>query len=425
MTECPDQFSDFLDGDGPSYGTGGQSLLTDTETQTISDFFTNTDPFHLNDLQPYPSLADTKHSADDFNNWSTFTPATVHHVTTTIPNQAHLQNGFYNNQYFAQPSLPMDHMGNTPDDIQAASTLFNNSQSSFTNGRSQSLHGAPPADDHTVNGASGSKSNAKPIVITQHGHLHEQLAALIPNHAQQGTLDAQLAAQWAGTDVDQIHEDTFRGLMRQPSLKRSYTFGTDDSFNSPVAYPTQNQEMGDPGAQRQMHELRHSQPVSRSKAAVNPTGSHSAGTLHPTPALREDLSEEEHTDDVSSDEGGDTKPVKRRRRSANAKGASHKPSRSGRNGKGSAAEESAKKKRASAAQKLQRENLTDAQKRSNHILSEQKRRNLIKRGFEDLHDIVPEIRTGGLSKSSVLMEAANFLEKLIQDNDLFTQRSGD
>jgi hypothetical protein len=79
----------------------------------------------------------------------------------------------------------------------------------------------------------------------------------------------------------------------------------------------------------------------------------------------------------------------------------------------------AKKKRAAtaataaAAQKLQRENLSEQQK---HILSEQKRRNLIKRGFDDLHDLVPEIRNGGLSKSSVLMEAANFLDRLVREN---------
>lgn len=73
-----------------------------------------------------------------------------------------------------------------------------------------------------------------------------------------------------------------------------------------------------------------------------------------------------------------------------------------------------------ASQKPQRENLTEEQKRSNHILSEQKRRNLIKRGFDDLHDLVPEIRNGGLSKSGVLTEAANFLQQLIDDNKRYS-----
>jgi hypothetical protein len=74
--------------------------------------------------------------------------------------------------------------------------------------------------------------------------------------------------------------------------------------------------------------------------------------------------------------------------------------------------------------KPQRENLSEEQKRSNHILSEQKRRNLIKRGFDDLHDLVPEIRNGGLSKSGVLTEAANFLQLLIDDNKRYSKLLG-
>ena len=64
-----------------------------------------------------------------------------------------------------------------------------------------------------------------------------------------------------------------------------------------------------------------------------------------------------------------------------------------------------------------RDNLTDAQKRSNHILSEQKRRNLIKQGFEELGDLVPELRPGGFSKSAMLTQAALWLEGLIRGNE--------
>ena len=64
-----------------------------------------------------------------------------------------------------------------------------------------------------------------------------------------------------------------------------------------------------------------------------------------------------------------------------------------------------------------RENLTDAQKRSNHILSEQKRRNLIKQGFEDLGALVPDIKGTGYSKSVVLAQAGHWLEDLLKGND--------
>ncbi|KAL7275572.1 hypothetical protein RUND412_001498 [Rhizina undulata] len=63
-----------------------------------------------------------------------------------------------------------------------------------------------------------------------------------------------------------------------------------------------------------------------------------------------------------------------------------------------------------------RDNLSEAQKRENHIHSEQKRRNLIRQGFEDLCALVPELRSGGYSKSAVLAHAANYLDELKRGN---------
>jgi hypothetical protein len=64
-----------------------------------------------------------------------------------------------------------------------------------------------------------------------------------------------------------------------------------------------------------------------------------------------------------------------------------------------------------------RENLTEEQKRTNHILSEQKRRNLIKQGFDDLCALVPELNGGGFSKSTMLIQAAEWLEDLLRGNE--------
>ncbi|KKZ61308.1 hypothetical protein EMCG_04025 [[Emmonsia] crescens] len=65
-----------------------------------------------------------------------------------------------------------------------------------------------------------------------------------------------------------------------------------------------------------------------------------------------------------------------------------------------------------------RENLTEEQKRTNHILSEQKRRNLIKQGFDDLCSLVPELHGGGFSKSTMLIQAAEWLEDLLRGNEI-------
>ncbi|KAG6052665.1 hypothetical protein E4U17_005558 [Claviceps sp. LM77 group G4] len=71
---------------------------------------------------------------------------------------------------------------------------------------------------------------------------------------------------------------------------------------------------------------------------------------------------------------------------------------------------------ATAAVKPPRENLSEEQKRENHIRSEQKRRTLIKQGFDDLGVLVPGLRGGGFSKSTTLTMAADWLEQLLQEN---------
>ncbi|KAF8420098.1 hypothetical protein EV426DRAFT_700727 [Tirmania nivea] len=63
-----------------------------------------------------------------------------------------------------------------------------------------------------------------------------------------------------------------------------------------------------------------------------------------------------------------------------------------------------------------REHLSEAEKRQNHIQSEQKRRNQIKFGFDTLTELVPELRGGGYSKSAVLQHAAVYVENLVGGN---------
>lgn len=303
----------------------------------------------------------------------------------------------------------MNHLANTHDDLQAASALFQNSQSSYAHNRSHSFHTSLNQDrPPTASETSALDSNGKPLRITPHGLINEQLAALIPNHNEEGTLDAQFAAQWVGTNAIQMYEHE----IERPNLKRNYTFGTDDSFNNPAGYNgPPGQETSEQVTRRLMRDMRHSQ------AQLH------AGSINGI-APSNGLSDDEQSDEATSDEDEDEKPSKRRRKSKVAKDSQRKGVRNGKGRKASAADEGGKKRRSAAAQKLQRENLTEEQKRSNHILSEQKRRNLIKRGFDDLHDLVPEIRNGGLSKSSVLTEAANFLEKIIEDNKTFQKLIG-
>jgi hypothetical protein len=72
------------------------------------------------------------------------------------------------------------------------------------------------------------------------------------------------------------------------------------------------------------------------------------------------------------------------------------------------------------ARKKRRENLSEQQKRLNHITSEQKRRNLIQQGFNEIHSLVPTLRgqrERGDSKSTVLLKTVDYLQELRIGND--------
>ncbi|KAI9844562.1 MAG: hypothetical protein M1837_005521 [Sclerophora amabilis] len=114
---------------------------------------------------------------------------------------------------------------------------------------------------------------------------------------------------------------------------------------------------------------------------------------------------EEDRDDMTDD---DKKPTKSRRANPVHVGSTEQPRNRLRSG--------LSPRRVTAhsnAQRVGRENLSEDQKRSNHILSEQKRRNLIKQGFDDLCELVPELHGGGHSKSVMLFHAADWLEDLL------------
>lgn len=83
---------------------------------------------------------------------------------------------------------------------------------------------------------------------------------------------------------------------------------------------------------------------------------------------------------------------------------------------------SSSRKAKSQPAKLARENLSEEQKRTNHILSEQRRRNLIKQGFDDMCAIVPELRGGGFSKSAILLQAADWLDDMIHGNEILSRQ---
>ncbi|KAL1915770.1 uncharacterized protein VTP21DRAFT_6529 [Calcarisporiella thermophila] len=77
---------------------------------------------------------------------------------------------------------------------------------------------------------------------------------------------------------------------------------------------------------------------------------------------------------------------------------------------------------AKTGRKPHRELLTEEEKRANHIASEQKRRNLIRSGFRDLTEIVPSLRNANHSKSTVLFQAIEYIQRLEQQTRILRER---
>ena len=67
--------------------------------------------------------------------------------------------------------------------------------------------------------------------------------------------------------------------------------------------------------------------------------------------------------------------------------------------------------------KSSRQNLTENEKKQNHIRSEQKRRNQIREGFADLTVMMPQASSANLSKCAILSHAVDWLSGLIEGNE--------
>ena len=65
-----------------------------------------------------------------------------------------------------------------------------------------------------------------------------------------------------------------------------------------------------------------------------------------------------------------------------------------------------------AADKLR---LTEQEKKSNHIASEQKRRQAIREGFDEIADLVPGLQGQGRSEAIVLQGATAYMRKLLAE----------
>lgn len=234
------------------------------------------------------------------------------------------------------------------------------------------------------------------------------------------------------------HDHTFTQWMfgskeRSPNSRSSQTtdlqWGSDANFGPVQGYvPAPNKETAETHHQVQMKCLECLEP---SKSGANTRSGSPSQDSRATPYSQEQLQNAQDADapprkrrkskiqqagSVEEDEDDSSTPgsmPKKKNSKAAARGT----------GLPSPTSDTSGKRRKSAAAKPPRENLTEEQKRENHIRSEQKRRTLIKEGFEDLTVLVPGLRnSGNISKSTMLTMAADWLEELLKGNEILAKQ---
>lgn len=114
-------------------------------------------------------------------------------------------------------------------------------------------------------------------------------------------------------------------------------------------------------------------------------------------------------------------PKRRRKSKSNGVGAAS-PSASPVASDEGAAGKRRKSSTKNGSSKAPRENLTEEQRRANHIKSERKRRTHIKGGFEELVAMVPALKGGGFAKSAVLHTACDWVEDMVKGNQLLNEQ---
>lgn len=206
--------------------------------------------------------------------------------------------------------------------------------------------------------------------------------------------------------------------LSQPTDYREFAnrylqFGTDTNFVGGVFVPPQNQKSVDEVTSSMLKEIQclRRQPSGASTVTSSPLLSRHKLHDHPFfPHSQESIPREQGANDISRGNYGsasllNTRVVTKRQREKLADGSGNPPR--------------AKRRKpcSNAAAGEKKRNLTEEEKRSNHIESEQKRRDQISESFNAMVRLVPELRNSSHSKSEKLRLACTWLESMVADNE--------
>ncbi|KAK1720109.1 helix-loop-helix DNA-binding domain-containing protein [Colletotrichum lupini] len=400
----------FLD---PPEPAPGAPLLSDNETKLLSSFFEDMTADHYN----LPSFGEGLNFSDACMPHNDFADmmSMGSNLMPPPPPPPQQQPPPPPQQHHHQQSHPTLDQHASADVLQAASTLLHNGSSSRTN-----TNGSGPMFSSTRDVP---HSLGPPVGHLRHQPMEDFKRAERGSVAQASLVD----------DHDSTFADMFFGPApgeRVSSQRANQVPNIDVQWGSDARFNRSNSFVPDPketydalsrGQLRYMECLEPSQSTDNTRPP-SPNGEHAIGKGHSRKSS-EVLKKEEDADapprkrrksrstkeevDEDDEENGTTMKAARKRKTKTEPTSATPPAENG----------TGRRRKSGTGAKPARENLTDAQKRENHIKSEQKRRTLIKEGFDDLCELVPGLKGGGFSKSTMLTMAAEWLEEIMKGND--------
>ncbi|KAG4436686.1 hypothetical protein IFR05_007834 [Cadophora sp. M221] len=397
----------------PTAPAPGPSLLDDTESKFLDSFFdgVSSDQFNYDFFNNPPDGSELGHGWDEI-------PPAFMGTTSSFGQQPQIGThglsdphfGDMNSHMNAGPLIPPS----TSAEVLAAASVLQNGSVARSHSMSDGLFRGQ--DLHATNGQSRTQSMS----------IH-------PPRTQAGF--AQRPEDYMR---DNFFTDMVFGGQPEPSMRHAGSnrkvdihWGSDVGFGNPqgfIAPPSQENHLASGNAYKQVVENALTLNVPSSADTTQPPSPIITKSEHRPRAMS-------NANEINGDDQ-DSRPKKRRKskfqeeveeeEESTMSKAAAKKRKSGKKTliESPAPESEAHKRRKStaAAAAKARENLTEDQKRENHIKSEQKRRTLIREGFEDLGELVPGLRGGGFSKSAVLIMAADWLEDLIKGNEELQRR---
>lgn len=432
LTTLPDSFDTSTSNNpfpSPTAPAPGPSLLDDNESKFLDSFFDGVSNDHFN----YDFFNNGPDGSELGLGWDELPPAFMG-TTSSFGQQPPIgTHGTSNMNYNAMnpPDTGSFIPPPTTADVIAAATLLQNG----SNGRSQSISDATLFRQNQLTATSQPRamSMSQHVSSRQQGFQQAPISDdymrdnfyrdMVFGSQTDGTSRQRLAApqkvdiRW-GSDAGFASPQGFIAPAVQDDLaavERSHMHAIENAFAIVPAQMGSSAETTRPSSPARPHEPKSNQ---RRKSVVKDEAEDDEQASRPRKRRKnkapvEDADEDE--DDNESPTTATSKPQNPKKRKPNKKGISDSPSTDPELGH-------KRRKSTGVGVKPTRENLTEDQKRENHIKSEQKRRTLIREGFEDLGELVPGLRGGGFSKSAVLIMSADWLEDLIQGNKVLQAR---